>query len=450
VAAITALAVAVAVAALVAGRPPGRDEGWELAPLAAAVAGALAVWPFALRGARRVADRTVRRSRRSPAELMRSVGATSVADELRIDEVLADLTDSFARAFGAASAEIWVEGDDGEQHRRASLPSAPIASVRLDRTAAQILGGGAVVGRAWAELWAPQLLDGSDAEVRIAPAAHGGRLRGFVLLRRTDESERFTTADDVALGELGARLGLVLHNWQLDAALRDTLDDLRRTNADLRASRERLVATADAERRRFERNLHDGAQQHLVALAVNLKLASAEIAADPSTAPALFATLADDVREAINEVRSLAHGIYPPLLMDAGVVEALRVSARRSPSAVTVTASGVGRYPTELEAAAYFCCMEALQNASKHAPGAAVRVHVAEDQHELRIVVEDDGPGIAADRIDAGQGIGNMRDRIGAVGGELTITRPSTGESRGTTITATIPLRDPIRVEPRA
>src|SRR5690606_6428437 len=122
----------------------------------------------------------------------------------------------------------------------------------------------------------------------------------------------------------------------------------------LRASRVRLVATADSERRRIEHNLHDGAQQHLVALAVDLKVAEAEVSADATSAPTVFARLGAELKHAIEELRTLAHGIYPPLLMDAGLVEALRVSARRSPSQVSVSADRVGRYPAEVEAAVYF------------------------------------------------------------------------------------------------
>jgi signal transduction histidine kinase len=144
------------------------------------------------------------------------------------------------------------------------------------------------------------------------------------------------------------------------------------------------------------------------------------------------------VREAINELRTLAHGIYPPLLMDAGLVEALRVSARRSPAAVTLDVGTVHRYPTEIEAATYFCCMEALQNAAKHAPGAQVRLGIHDDGSVLRFVVEDDGPGIGPDAVQPGHGLGNMLDRMVAVGGDVTIG--SGTSTPGTRIVGTIPL----------
>ncbi len=155
----------------------------------------------------------------------------------------------------------------------------------------------------------------------------------------------------------------------------------------------RIVATADAERRKIERNLHDGAQQHLVALAVNLRLTRDLVAEDPEAAAEMLDGLVDSVKETVQELRDLAHGIYPPLLMDSGLSDALRAAAARSPLDVAVEMTGIGRYPAELEAAIYFCCLEALQNASKHAPEAAVTVTIHESAGRLHFAVADDGPG---------------------------------------------------------
>jgi signal transduction histidine kinase len=131
------------------------------------------------------------------------------------------------------------------------------------------------------------------------------------------------------------------------------------------------VASGDAERRRVERNLHDGAQQHLVALAINLRLTKDIVTEDPAGAAEMLGQLAEDVQATIKELRELAHGIYPPLLADNGLGDALRATAGRSPLTVYVTvADEVGRYPAEVEAAVYFSCTEALQNAAKHAQGA--------------------------------------------------------------------------------
>jgi signal transduction histidine kinase len=236
---------------------------------------------------------------------------------------------------------------------------------------------------------------------------------------RQVDDRPFRTDDDLALADLGRRLGVVLHNRRLDRALQATLDDLRRTNAELRASRARLVAAADAERRRIERDLHDGAQQHLVALAVNLRLARDVATEDLGAVDALLERLGDDVREAIQQVRSLAHGIYPPLLVDAGLGEALRAVAARSAQPVTVEAQ-LGRHDAEVEAAVYFCCLEAIQNAAKHAPDAAVIVRLWEDGGVVRFEVADDGPGFDPAGVQAGHGFQNMGDRLGAIGGSVT------------------------------
>jgi signal transduction histidine kinase len=439
------LLLAVGAAALVSGRMPG-DGTWTVAPVvAAAIVGAALWWP-ARRWARRTESRLLLGSARSPEDVVHSFGRRA-SREVPDDELLDQLAEALVRSLRAASAEVWRLDADGRMARAVAIPSRGSASVPIDDDAHRVLAGGGVVGRAWLEMWLPALLDGRPlGEVRVAPATHAGQLLGLVVVSRLASADRFAEGDDASLAELGNRLGVVLHNRALDATLQQTLDDLRRTNEELRASRVRLVSTADAERRRIERNLHDGAQQHLVALAVNLRLAADEIAEDPTRAADVFAGLGADVREAINELRSLAHGIYPPLLMDAGLVEALRVSAQRSPSSVTVHADGVRRYATETEAAVYFCCMEALQNAAKHAPGAAVRVALSDDGAFLRFAVDDDGPGIADDAVQHGHGLGNMVDRVVAVGGALAAGRSASG---GTRIEGRVPIGPPANTDGR-
>lgn len=421
------LALAVGGAALASGRLPGTGT-WTIAPVLAAAAVAGLLWPPARRWARSTTARFGRGAGRSPEDVVRTFGRRA-STEAPDDDLLVQLAEALVRSMHAAAAEVWRVDDTGVFARAVSIPNRGPAELRPDESAGSVLAGGGVVGRAWLEMWLPQLLDDRPlGEVRVAPATHAGRLLGLVVIARLASGERFTPQEDASLAELGNRLGVILHNRELDATLQQTLDDLRRTNEELRASRVRLVATADSERRRIERNLHDGAQQHLVALAVNLRLAADEIAADPSTAADTFAALGQDVREAIDELRSLAHGIYPPLLMDAGLVEALRASGQRSPSPVHVAADGVGRYPTEIEAAVYFCCMEALQNAAKHAPGAAVTVRLLDDGGALRFEVTDDGPGLGGGVVRHGHGLGNMVDRMVAVGGTVDVaTAPSGG-----------------------
>jgi signal transduction histidine kinase len=219
--------------------------------------------------------------------------------------------------------------------------------------------------------------------------------------------------------------------------LQATLDEVRRANEELRASRARIVATADAERRKIERNLHDGAQQQLVALALNIRLAKDMIAKDPDAANEMLDQLAADVKETVAELRALAHGIYPPLLADAGLAEALRSAAGRSPLPVELHMDGIGRYPSEVEAAVYFCCLEAMQNAAKHAEGATLTLTLTQDESTLAFDVADNGPGFDVDAAVKGHGYTNMSDRLGALGGSV---RWESAPGEGSRVRGLIPI----------
>ena len=208
---------------------------------------------------------------------------------------------------------------------------------------------------------------------------------------------------------------------------------------ELRASRQRIVAAQDAERRRIERDLHDGAQQHLVALSINLRLLQELVEADTRAARELVSEVQGQATEALTTLRDLARGIYPPALADRGIVAALEGHAAKSqqPVSLDVDAEATrARYAPEVEAAVYFCVLEALQNCAKHAPGAAARVSLSSDAEWLRFAVADDGPGFARAAVDRGSGLQGMVDRVAAVGGTLEV-RSATGQ--GTTIAARMP-----------
>jgi signal transduction histidine kinase len=272
---------------------------------------------------------------------------------------------------------------------------------------------------------------------------NGGRVLALLVAERAGDGDAVLGAEERALGEVATRLAVVLHNRLLDEALSVTLADLRRANADLQASRARLVSTADAERRRIERDLHDGAQQHLVALAVGLRLVRDGIRdgsgnGGASADVALLDELDRGVRESITALRDLAHGIYPPLLRDAGLPDALRAAAARSPLTVQVVEDGaVGRHPEPVEAAVYFCCLEALQNAAKHAPGSTVTLTLSHRDGALGVTVADDGPGFDAEAAGRGTGLQNMADRLGAVGGSV---RWTSEPGAGTVVSASVPV----------
>jgi signal transduction histidine kinase len=201
------------------------------------------------------------------------------------------------------------------------------------------------------------------------------------------------------------------------------------------------VAASDAARRQIERNLHDGAQQHLVALAVNVRLAHKMMEKDPASASEVLDQLGEGLQEAVQELRALAHGIYPPLLVDRGIDEALRSAAGRAALPTDVEATGLRRYSAEEEAAVYFCCTEALQNSGKHAgEGATAKVRVWVEAGMLRFEVSDDGEGFETNGPRGlGAGFVNMADRVGAIGGTIEV---HSALGTGTTVSGRIPVND--------
>jgi signal transduction histidine kinase len=338
---------------------------------------------------------------------------------------------------GLTSAEVYT-GTGDVLERAAAVPDTGPRSVVVTSRERQVVARAGVSGNAWASVWLPSLLDGrGQVHVRVAPVSHGGELLGLIVAERPASADIFSEEDDRVLTELARQVGLAVHNARLDTALQTTLDELRKQADELRQSRARIVASGDAERRRVERNLHDGAQQHLVAMAVNLRLARDIMTDDAEAAGEMLDQLADDVKTTIQELRELAHGIYPPLLADSGLGEALRAAANRSPLPVEVTADGIGRYGPEIEAAVYFCCLEALQNAGKHAPQARVELRVWEESGGLLFSVIDDGPGFDPVAARGGHGFVNMADRLGAIGGTV---RWESQPGQGAQIRGSIPL----------
>jgi signal transduction histidine kinase len=221
-----------------------------------------------------------------------------------------------------------------------------------------------------------------------------------------------------------------LERQRLDVALAESL-------ADVAASRKRLLGAADSARQKIERDLHDGAQQQLVALRVKLELAREALEADPGEATEMVAGLGPQVEEIIEEVRSLARGIYPALLGSDGLGEALRAAGQRLPVPVAIEADGIGRLPSETESAVYFCCLEALQNVAKHAAGVSGVTIALRRDAELRFEVADDGRGFVVDGPAEGSGLTGMRDRVAAVGGKLRV-ESSPGE--GTRVIGRVPV----------
>ena len=255
--------------------------GAQLALVNAALVGILLVatvaGPLGRRSAR-WARALVAGVRRTPDELLAAFGDRS-ADGTPAAELLRQLAESLRRDLQVATVRLWWAEDEaaGVLDRQVVVPAtAAPGPDRLDGADLQVLGRVGVAGNGWMRAWLPALgpiaPPAAEPQLRIAPAVYGGRVLGLVQVERPVDAGAFSAAEERALGEVARRLGIVLRNRALDAALQSTLADLRRSNAALQASRTRLVTTADAERRRIERDLHDGAQQHLVALAVGLKL----------------------------------------------------------------------------------------------------------------------------------------------------------------------------------
>jgi signal transduction histidine kinase len=235
--------------------------------------------------------------------------------------------------------------------------------------------------------------------------------------------EPLTPAGDRLVRDVAAQAGLVLRNVALIE--------------DVRASRQRLVAAADEARRRLERNLHDGAQQQLVALKITLGLARQVTRDSPAEADELLAQTEREAQDALDELRDLARGIYPPLLADSGLVAALEAQAQKAVLPVTVEAPGLGRYPQEIEAAVYFCVLEALQNAAKYAQAQQACVTLGHDDGALTFTVGDDGRGFDQAATPMGTGVQGMSDRLAALGGTLHLT---SAPGHGTQVTGRVPV----------
>ncbi|HXW87413.1 MAG TPA: histidine kinase [Streptosporangiaceae bacterium] len=375
-------------------------------------------------------------AREAPDEALRTFGSR-LTRAIPMDELLLQLAESLRKTMALTSAEVYT-GSGDVLERAVSVPDAGPRSIVVTPRERPVITSARVSGTAWATVWLPALLDGRErTQLRVAPVSHGGQLLGLIVVERPAGGDSFTDEDERVLTDLARQVGLAFHNAQLDSALQNTLDELRAQAEALRESRARIVASGDAERRRLERNLHDGAQQNLVALAIGLRLARDVLTDEPDAAAQMLDQLADDLKLTISELRDLAHGIYPPLLADSGLAKALEAAASRSPLAVHVTAEGIGRYHADIEAAVYFCCLEALQNAAKHAPGCTVQIRLWEESGGLLFAVSDDGPGFDTAVARSGHGYMNMADRLGAIGGTV---RWQSEPGHGATVQGSIPL----------
>jgi signal transduction histidine kinase len=335
--------------------------------------------------------------------------ASGVDAGVREDDVLARMSRLLAEATGALQAQVWL--------RRGAEDS---------------------LAASWPPDGAPLPVSGTG--VRSHDVRHRADVLGRVTLQERP-GHPLTPLEERLFADLARQSGLVLRNVRLTTELQQRVVEASTRAEELRASRERIVAAHDDARRRIERDIHDGAQQHLVALAVNLRLAQTLAGRDPARATAMLPDLRAAIEQTVATLTELSTGLYPRVLAEQGIAEALSTASRMSAVPVDVRVEHLDRYGAELEAAVYFCCLEAVQNAAKHAGASHVDVVLDARNSALEFCVADDGRGFASE-LDAGEaggsGLANMRDRVAAVGGTLTV-RSRPGE--GTRVVGRIPLQ---------
>jgi signal transduction histidine kinase len=368
---------------VVVGAVTGQPGGNPLTFVAAVLAAVL-LQPVRAR-ARLVADRLVYGRRATPYEVL-SEFSERMAGTYSTEDVLPRMARMLAEATGAQRAEVWLR-TAGREHLAAVWPS-PNGS-------------------------APAAASAADAGARAFVVEHQGERLGALRITSSPR-EPLTPAGERLVRDVAAQAGLVLRNVALIE--------------DLRASRQRLVAAADEARRRLERNLHDGAQQRLVALRITLGLARQVAGSSPQEADELLAQTEREAQDALEELRDLARGIYPPLLADLGLAAALEAQARKAALPVTIDAPRLGRYAQETEAAVYFCVLEALQNVAKYAQARQARVTLGHDDGALTFTVEDDGQGFDQAATVMGTGVQGMSDRLAALDGTIeVVSAPGAG-----------------------
>jgi signal transduction histidine kinase len=355
--------------------------------------------------AQRLANRLVYGERATPYQALAQL-SERVADTYASEELLPTMARIVAEATGAVRTDVWLRsGDvlrDGAWWPAGAEPRLTIS-----------------------------LTDGSlpaeSGPERIAPVMHDGELLGGLSITKK-RGDAFTPTEDKLVGNLATQAGLVLRNAGLTEQLMARL-------AELRASRERLVTTQDRERRRLERDLRNGAQRDLAGLAGKLGQAARALDHDEARAKALLNEVTAELAAALASLRELARGIYPALLADMGIAAALDAQARKAPIPVSIEADAIGRYPQEIEAAVYFCALEALRSAG-HADAAHASIRLSVSDGELRFEIVGDGQGSGASDGRLGADLQGMADRIDALGGEILI---DSGPGRGTRIHGSVP-----------
>jgi signal transduction histidine kinase len=425
-----------AIVLAIGGRPSSDSADAMRACLVALIVTALLLGTLARRIGRRA--RHVVHGRGGPRRQLLEQFGRGLARPASLDETLHHLVETVRPACAADAADVWLL-DGGALALHAAIPARHAAPIFVDTTRATAIARAGVSGDGWADSWLPELRGDPHDHVRVAPFAAQGELLGLLVARRHQPADDFDDADDEGLGRVVRLVAAALRNAALDAELRRTVLQLQDRNTDLQRSRARIVSVADDERRRLERDLHDGAQSQLMGIAVKVRLARDLVddrGSDGAGLPELLAEIEQDLATASGQLRTLAHGIFPPLLLTGGLADAVGGIASHASATVRVAHVTHARFDPQVEAAVYFCCLEAVQNAAKHAgDGATVTIDVRDDGG-LTLRVCDDGAGFDPATAPRGHGFTNMADRLGALGGSLDV---SSAPGRGTTVTGTVP-----------
>jgi signal transduction histidine kinase len=395
----TVLAVFIAaVYALIVGGVGALIGSRSNTTLAFAAAALLAIaFQPARERARRFADRLVYGKRATPYEVL-SEFSGRMGEAYATEDVLPRMAQILGEGTGATASSVWL---------RVGAELRPAASWPGDRELATT----ALAGDLLPDLGEPAV------EVRDR-----GEILGALSVAMPP-ADPMTPAKERLIGDLAAQAGLVLRNVRLIE--------------ELRASRQRLVAAQDEERRKLERNLHDGAQQQLVALQVQLRLAGSLVGRDADKERELLERLQGAATTALEDLRELARGIYPPLLADQGLGAALESQARKAALEVRVETDGIGRYARDVESTVYFCSLEALNNIAKYAEATRASVRLAQSDGHLVFEIADDGKGFDSSATSYGTGLQGMADRLDAIGGTLEV-RSAPGA--GTVVTGRAPV----------
>ena len=367
---------------------------------------------------RRVANRLVYGERATPYEVLARF-SERMAGTYATEDVLPRTARVIAEGTGASRVDVWLR--IGDELR--SGAAWPADAARRDAIS---LSGDSI----------SEIPDADHA----VPVTLKGVLLGAISVAKP-RGQSMTPAERGLVDDLAAQAGLVLSNVRLAADLEARLEEIASQAAELRASRQRIVAAQDDERRRLERNIHDGAQQHLVALAVKLRLTKGLVRRDPAKAREMLAELKAETDGALETLVDLSRGIYPPLLEKGGIAAALVAQSARAGLDVQVDADGVGRYALETEAAVYFCVLEALQNSAKHAGGGTIDVRLGETPGGLAFEVADRGRGFDPAHASPGSGLQNMRDRLSVLGGTVRI---ESAPGSGTVVRGLVPVAEVI------